>query len=417
MLFFTCVVVSSQNLEITRQNIEYLSSEKFGGRGYVDSGAKLSAKFLADQLHNYEVSAFGDNYFQYFYYSVNTFPSEMSVKIDNVEKKPGIDYIVHPAGSSAKGKFVLFRPDSLLLNDTIKILEKIFSNREKYSEKILVVDFEKIAEQSIRRFYLRMIRLNLPGFKGFVELLPGDLVWGVRRFQLNHPVVKIKNDAFPDDAKILELNIFAEFIPEFTAKNVIGYIPGNRDEYIVFTAHYDHIGKMGSELYFPGANDNASGTAMLIDFARHYSQKTPEYSIVFMFFFGEEAGLLGSKHYVKNPYFDLDKIKVLINLDLVGTGCEGITIVNGATEGYEKIYQTFLDINLKRSLFSEISAGGEAANSDHHPFHEKGVKSIFIYTRGPGTYYHHIKDTPETLSLAGYENLFTLIDLFIKEYE
>src|SRR5690606_14083057 len=91
-----------------------------------------------------------------------------------------------------------------------------------------------------------------------------------------------------------------------------------------------HIGGQGRDVYFPGANDNASGTTMLLELAEHYSQNPPDYSIVFMAFAAEEAGLLGSFHYTQNPFFPLQRIRFLINLDLLGTGDDGMMAVNGS---------------------------------------------------------------------------------------
>ena len=103
------------------------------------------------------------------------------------------------------------------------------------------------------------------------------------------------------------------------------------DSFIFITAHYDHLGGMGKDTYFPGANDNASGDALLLSLAKYYVAHPAKYSIGFILFAGEEAGLVGSKYYTENPIVPLKNIRFLINTDLAGTGDEGITVVN-ATE-------------------------------------------------------------------------------------
>ena len=87
---------------------------------------------------------------------------------------------------------------------------------------------------------------------------------------------------------------------------------------------------MGKDVYFPGANDNASGVAMLLNLANYYSKKEnqPKCSIAFIAFAGEEAGLLGSKYFSEHPLIPLNKMKFLVNLDLLGTGDEGMMVVN-----------------------------------------------------------------------------------------
>src|SRR5690606_25921598 len=115
--------------------------------------------------------------------------------------------------------------------------------------------------------------------------------------------------------------ITVEIQPEYrshNARNVIGYIKGTAfpDSFIVFSAHYDHLGMMGKQALFPGANDNASGVAMMLDIMHHYKKNPPAYSVCFMAFAGEEAGLLGSYYYTEKPLFPLGQIAMLINLDL-----------------------------------------------------------------------------------------------------
>jgi Zn-dependent M28 family amino/carboxypeptidase len=172
---------------------------------------------------------------------------------------------------------------------------------------------------------------------------------------------------------------------------------------------------MGADVYFPGANDNASGTAMIIDLARYYSdpENQPDYSIVFMAFGAEEAGLLGSSYYANNPLFPLNNIKFLINLDMVGSGSEGIKIVNGTI--FKEEFDRMVKINDEYNFVSSINERGEAANSDHFPFYEIGVPSIFIYTLGDECKeYHNIYDVSENVPLTEYEDLFRLLTIFIK---
>ena len=185
------------------------------------------------------------------------------------------------------------------------------------------------------------------------------------------------------------------------------------DSLIVFTAHFDHLGRMGEAL-FPGASDNASGTAMVLDIAEHYSKSIPEYDTYFIFFSGEEAGLIGSRYFVENPVFDLKKIKFLINLDLMGSAAKGITAVNGRL--HEEEMKRMAKINTERNLIPKLKLRGKAANSDHYWFSERGVPAIFIYTEGNAKAYHDVYDTPENLDWANYEEVFTLLVEFVKTF-
>ena len=99
----------------------------------------------------------------------------------------------------------------------------------------------------------------------------------------------------------------------------------------------------------------------------------------------------------------------------MGTGDEGIKIVNGDT--HLDIYNLFRKINEEKGYLTKIGKRGKAANSDHHPFDEKGVKAIFIYTLGGSKAYHDVYDTADNLTLSKYNEVFKLITDFISEYK
>jgi Zn-dependent M28 family amino/carboxypeptidase len=164
---------------------------------------------------------------------------------------------------------------------------------------------------------------------------------------------------------------------------------------------------MGGSTYFPGANDNASGVAMLLNLAKYYAANPPAYSVAFIAFAGEEAGLIGSKYFTENPLLALSSIRFLINVDLVGTGEEGITVVNASE--FAKEFDLLNKINDSQQLITKINARGKAANSDHYWFTEKGVPAFFIYTLGGIAAYHDVMDKAETLPLTEYSDLFRLI--------
>ncbi len=112
------------------------------------------------------------------------------------------------------------------------------------------------------------------GSKGIIFLMKDKVWWHVSNgkevkdyFQL-----QILKDKIPDSAKTIAIHARNRYFENYQTQNVIGYVPGRNDpdSFFVFTAHYDHLGQMGSETFFPGANDNASGTAMLLDLARSF---------------------------------------------------------------------------------------------------------------------------------------------------
>ncbi len=189
---------------------------------------------------------------------------------------------------------------------------------------------------------------------------------------------------------------------------------GEKKKVIVSTPHYAHRGRIG-DIYTPGAKNNASGVAMLLDIARHYAKsgEEPEYTLVFIFFTGEEFGLLGSDHYVNFPLFPLEDIELVINLDMVGTGENGIGVAGGKI--YEDVFEEIVEINEENGYLKDVKAHGMSRSSDHYPFHEKGVPAIFIHTKGHYPHYHNIYDNRESIPLTGYEDLFRLLTDLIEK--
>jgi aminopeptidase YwaD len=167
---------------------------------------------------------------------------------------------------------------------------------------------------------------------------------------------------------------------------------------------------MGADTYFPGANDNASGVALLLSIAKYYAQNPQKYSIGFILFAGEEAGLMGSKYYTENPMIPLKKIRFLTNTDLAGTGIDGITVVNATL--FPKEFAIMNSINNSNKYLTKINARGEAANSDHYWFTKKGVPAFFFYTLGGIAAYHDVFDKASTLPLNEQADLKELIIKF-----
>jgi Zn-dependent M28 family amino/carboxypeptidase len=132
---------------------------------------------------------------------------------------------------------------------------------------------------------------------------------------------------------------------------------------------------------------------------KYLSQNPLRYSVLFIAFAGEEAGLLGSKYFTQNPLVPLKKMRFLVNLDLLGTGEEGIMVVN-ATE-FTAEFLLLESLNQKQPQpLAKIGQRGKAANSDHYWFSEAGVPSFFIYTLGGINAYHDVYDRRETLPLT-----------------
>jgi len=411
IFLFLSVFSFSQDIDYARRVIDSLCSPTMHGRGYVNHGQEIAADFIAREYSKDSLLFWGENYFQTFSLSLCTLPGAVDFSIGKKKMKPGINFLVSSSSLSINGTFKVIKFDSLTLSSE-KTFQKFMSN--DFTDKFVLVDKNGFTDKKRKAFIDSIIEYNLFYSKGI--LVPEEkLVWGVE--DALYPSVWTKIEMLKKNAprkiKKISVNIERVINPSYPMDNVIGYIKGNStpDSFIVFTAHYDHLGQMGKDVYFPGANDNASGVAMMLDLARHYSKNKPEYSIVFLALTGEELGLKGSFYFANNPLFPLSNIRFLINLDIAGTGEEGIKVVNGTM--YPKEFDLLTTINDEKKYLPAISKRGEAAISDHYPFYSKGVKSFYIYTLGGITEYHNIYDKPETLPLTKYNDVFNLITDFI----
>lgn len=200
-----------------------------------------------------------------------------------------------------------------------------------------------------------------------------------------------------------------------TLTNVIGMIPGRdqdlRRELILIGAHRDHFGQQAG-LFFPGADDNASGTAVMLELARMLSQSTNplKRTILFVSFDGEERGLLGSTLYVSHPVFPLKQTVAMINLDHLGAGDGKLTV--GVTRMDKTLAQQAAN---QAGLHDNIQLYGYFPGGDHVPFFEAGVPTVTVVSSGRHPHFHQPSDTlesiqPENLTIAA-KFLFSLIAL------
>jgi aminopeptidase YwaD len=407
----TCFFAKSQDMGRVRGNIDTLCSKELSGRGYVDNGDRKAADFISKKFKEIGLEAFQSNYHQTFQFPINTFPGAMHLKVGKKELKPGEDFIVEGSSHSVGGKTKVLALDTLVFTDSAASKSFLKADHKNVILLYRQKDYKKILQlPSIhqQKFY---------SFDRYIEVHDKKLTASVSTEQSQKITFQVLEKSLPEKIKTADFNVEADLVENYNTQNVIGYIPGSThpDSLIVITAHYDHLGRMGRDTYFPGANDNASGISMLIELAHHYkaNESNIKYTVVFIAFAAEEAGLIGSHFFVENPLLPLDRIKFLINLDLVGTGNEGITVVNGSI--FAKEFELLTSINSESSLFKTIKKRGEAANSDHFLFFKKGVKSFFIYTLGGTTAYHDIYDTPSSLTFVGYTPLFKLLTEFIEK--
>jgi aminopeptidase YwaD len=400
----------SQGKEYGIQIISDLCSEQFHGRGYDFASDLLVSEYIIKKLKKNKVKPFNKSYKQTFQINVNTFPGNNYVKIDGNVLEPAVDYISESFSGSVSGTFNIVKLDAGIIDDSIRFRQ--FLERD-YTDKAILIDTAGLKRNDFSEGYNLITRRNVFNAKLIIRIEDSDLTFSPSQYAADYVLLSIKRGSVSDFPGEITVDIISKHLKDYTTQNVIGYLPGESDSVIVFSAHYDHIGHMGFKTFFPGANDNASGVAMLINLAKLLSkEKNRKHTIVFMFFSAEELGLLGSAFYVNNPIFPLEKIKFLINLDMVGSGDEGIKVVNGSV--FKKEFNLLSKLNYKYNYLPSVNSRGAAANSDHFFFYREGVKSFFIYTLGQYKEYHNIDDKAENLPLHEFEDLSFLLMDFIQ---
>jgi len=431
LFFAPAAQAQAPDLARARRTIEELASPKMHGRGYVQGGEHLAAAYLRRRLRQLGLQPLAPDYTQAFGLDVNTFPGKLKLELQEKHGSrwqaltPGADFIVAP--NSAPCPLVTeynFIPlDTLIFTDTATVRRyatglwgsipgvkvtgwrpSAFVMRAKDEARLasLPVDLQQHFEHGGTRLVL-VPKLTASLAPAQAQQLRFELL--ASRWPTNSL----------GQSQVARLQLDAKLLHNYQTQNLAALVRGKiqPDSFLIVSAHYDHLGMMGKDTYFPGANDNASGVALLLELAAHYArpENQPACSVVFLLFGAEEAGLVGSRYFVAHPLVPLPRIKFLVNLDLLGTGEDGATVVNGKV--FEPAFQRLTALNDAHHYLPRLTARGRAANSDHFPFSEAGVPAFFLYTRGGSTAYHDVNDQPAALSLVGFSGAFGLVRDFL----
>jgi len=380
-----------------------LCSSAMEGRGYVNDGCKKAGNYISDEFKRLGLEPLNGYSTQAFYVDVNTFPGKCKVKFGLKKTIPGIDYLVHPSSSGYKGRLTII---PLSASEVLK-----YSFGKEIQQGKALAFIPRVGQS---KDTLKMVRAKLEKLArteiAVIEFTREKLTWSVSSEQYKYPYIQYFDTVLSRVPTHVKLSIEADFRRDYSVENVFGYVKSKNpsDSFIIVCAHYDHLGRMGKKTYFPGANDNASGVAMMLGIAKNIKQQAlPNHNVLFIGFAGEEIGLEGSQFFVNQHVLGASQISMVLNLDIMGSGEEGITVVNGSV--YPGIFQRLVNINESTQSVVAIKARGKAANSDHYPFSQAGIPAIFMYTMGPNKNYHDVQDKSEALSFGRFDELQYLI--------
>jgi Peptidase family M28 len=258
---------------------------------------------------------------------------------------------------------------------------------------------------------------------------PATVAPGVPLITVHDPRLVTLNDAMKPGLGSAELSIQLDASAEKPIKlrNVIGLLRGSdaalKDTYVLVTAHYDHVGVrqgMEGDNIFNGANDDGSGTVSVIELASALStlKPSPKRSIVFMTFFGEEKGLLGSRFYGRHPVFPIDKTVADINLEQVGRtdSSEGPQLANAALTGFDysevgTILEAAGNLTGIKVYKHEQNSDAFFSRSDNQALADQGVPAHTLCTAFVYPDYHGVGDHWDKIDYANMEKVDRMVGL------
>ena len=480
----------SINLNDLRKHVEFLASPEMEGREAGYRGAEVAARYIAAHFHSCGLDTLngaGDYYQNVPLIAMRpdlektriSFTRRKQVKFiidkdvfflpragDDGDISAGValcgygisapeyDYDDYQ-GIDVKGKVVLVMNSEPRENDSTSVFKG--RARTKYSiplvkartaqangaEALLIIRTPVESQPPIERMIMRYRkRLEKPIIQlaGQTEAMPifyltdsaaNRLLKGIVDIKEYHAEIDREMRGNPVELEGVDLNIRIRFKEKRTIEspNVIGFLPGSnpslQDEYLIIGAHYDHEG-MSAEGVFPGADDNASGVAGLLELAEAFSKSPakPQRSILFISFAAEEKGTLGSKYYSQNPLLPLENAITMINMDEIGRNGastfgemhspdleeEGknylmtlysaqAPILEEINAGVNKIYGLKIDFDPNTSFYGA---------SDHVNFHKQDIPCIFYFT-GFHPDYSSVNDTPDKINYPKMERIVRLI--------
>lgn len=389
--------------------VKELSSETYQGRGYAADGVLKAGGYIAGEFRKAgadEVTT------QTFAIDINTFYGNMSASVDGRELVAGRDFVMREYSPGVHGEYGLYRIDTLNYD-----ADRIFADIAKPENKdvFVVCDFWFTYKHPADFRRLQSGECQNAGLVyTWSEPLKFYKAYGEK--VVDKPIVWTTEESVRDAGRI-SLDVDNSFLEDYESDNVIAFVSGERhDSCYVFTAHYDHLGNLGADVYYPGANDNASGTAAIITLAEYYAHNRPEYDMWFVAFSGEDANLRGSTFFAEHPSVPLDRIRYLVNIDMIGDNnpvqyCE---LSDAGMAAWPLWEQT----NSEVGSFESLNRGELAANSDHYPFAVRGVPCVFFENEGGDAfkYYHTVDDTWENFIPETFVPIFNLVTAFVERY-
>ncbi len=416
-----------------KMHIGYLADDKLEGRRTGTAGEKLAMEYISDQFKQIGLAPKGtEGYYQAF--DVNdgrAVEAATVLRIGNVTLVEGKEWF--PLAFSASKKLdaqvsvALQEVDSPWFFDLKGPLEENRNNPHFDLNDYIYTNSRKVVDRGATA----VILFNSGSTDDELAFKPKD-----HSEPLSIPVVYITHDAaakYLSDITATQ-NISLNVVlgeRHRTGHNVIGYIDNGAANTVVLGAHFDHLGygedgnsmlRNGEHLIHNGADDNASGTAALIELGRQLKKANAKgNNYLFIAFSGEELGLFGSKHFVDNPTIDLKKVDYMINMDMVGRLNDTSRVLTvggvGTSPAWGEVFppEPTDGRMVKRYFMLKYDSSGTGP-SDHTSFYRKDIPVLFYFT-GLHADYHKPSDDADKINYAGEEMIIRNIMSVIEHYD
>lgn len=431
-LVFLSSVVTAQKLKKAdkatianlQAHIGYLADDKLEGRRAGGAGEKLAMEYIAGQFKSLGLQPKGtDGFYQPFEIQEGkevkegTFFSINEVKLEKMK-----DFFPFPFSAlksiDASPAVALQEADMPWFVD----LKEILSENQQNPHFDLIEYIRNNSKKAYDKGATAIIIYNSSAMDDKLEFNGKD-----KSALLPVPVIYVKKDAakkyFSDATATLNLKLKVDIGEKSrTGHNVAAYLDNGAATTVVLGAHFDHLGygedgnsmlRTGEKLIHNGADDNASGTAALLELAKRLKgRKDKSSNYLFLAFSGEELGLFGSKYFTEHPTVDLSTVNYMINMDMVGRLNDSTHILTIGGYGTSPQWATVINTQDKKLPFGiKIDSSGSGP-SDHTSFYRKDIPVLFFFT-GQHKDYHRPSDDADRINYVGELQVINYIESII----
>ena len=421
LLLFLPVIVFGQKLkkadkamiESLKTNISYLADDKLEGRRAGTPGEALAVSYITAQFTKAGLQPKGENssFIQPFTIDDGKRVKPSSIfQVNGHELKPGTEFF--PLGYSPDSRLIEAATSTSLAETNAPwfkdLGDALLSNKDNPHFDIQEYIRNTVKNASDKKASALVLYNNSD--------LPDNIKFEAKDKSEKAPIPVMYvtkqawNEHLKDQSAAYDFKIRIETEPvSRTAHNIVGYVDNGAQTTIVFGAHFDHLGygedgnsmiRTGEKLIHNGADDNASGTAALIEIAKLMKKsKLKKHNYLFLAFSGEELGLFGSKYYVEHPTVSLNTIDYMINMDMVGRLNDSTKTITVGGFGTSPTWSKII-INDPKAAFSiKIDSSGTGP-SDHTSFYRKDIPVLFFFT-GLHSDYHKPTDDAGKINYTG----------------